>query len=112
MIKGAVAQFCCDSVRPEYKGTPAEEWATTALTAVPEMVGCSVLHPQQPSCYTQQWETWRNSFRRSIPVYLSVNLAATLFNMGHFFRHPITSLGYIGVGTARSAAFLATFVQL
>lgn len=81
-------------------------------TSFPSIIPCSVLHPGQPSCTMQQWDTFRNAFKAAVPMYASINMAATLLSLSKFFRSPLTYVFHAFTGTIQSAVFLAAFVQL
>ena len=80
--------------------------ATRARMLVP----CAVTHPHTRTCRNATWLTFRNAFRRTLPVYSSVFALAALVRWRHLMREPKSTLAHVVLSTLRSSTFLASFV--
>ena len=79
--------------------------------ALPRMMPCGFLHPQHQLCTAQAWATWLDGFKRTFPLYLSLNLVPlVVLKFGSFVRRPVELLKRAILGAGRSSTFMACFV--
>ncbi|KDQ15512.1 hypothetical protein BOTBODRAFT_108502 [Botryobasidium botryosum FD-172 SS1] len=86
----------------------------SASKCTPEQLApCSVIHPWMDSCRTVQLDRWVDVFRWIAPVYAALHfIPMILFKRRELMRKPLHMLLRATKGTARSSAFLGTFVVI
>lgn len=74
-------------------------------------IPCNAIHPWVESCLQVPLPRFMTVFKWAFPIYGALHfLPMFLFKWKTFISRPMTMLGKAGLGTTRSAAFLAAFV--
>lgn len=103
------AQSLCDGLAVLPPGTHS---LAPACAAYPKAMPCGFLHPQHRLCSMQALHTWLDGFKRTFPLYLSLNLVPlAVLKFKAFLQRPATMLQRAVVGAARSSTFMACFVS-
>lgn len=84
-----------------------------APAALPPILPCAILHPQNAHCHHQWVETFLNAAKRSLPLYTSLTFVPLfVLRFWHFVRHPVDSVLRSVWSIGRSTSFLSSFVSL
>ncbi|EIN11011.1 hypothetical protein PUNSTDRAFT_100954 [Punctularia strigosozonata HHB-11173 SS5] len=79
----------------------------------PPYCPCEVVHPWIDSCLLEQLNRWFSVFRWILPIYTALHfIPMLLFKRNVVFKRPIPMLLRAALGSARSSAFLGTFVLI
>lgn len=79
----------------------------------PHITPCSVLHPQNELCSVQFGQTFTDAFRRTFPLYFSLNVVpAVVLRFMRFVKTPLAVMWGCVTSASRSTTFLASFVAI
>eukprot|EP00899_Mesostigma_viride_P011530 jgi/Mesvir1/20378/Mv12286-RA.1 len=126
---GPISKPVLKAVRENNMGLPIDVGAlsahcrelagrSTPLTVLdspyPSIVPCAIVHPATPhSCTIHNAKAMGATFRRTFPLYLSLNLVPfVILNIPKFVRNPASALGRGFLSATRSTSMIALFVGL
>eukprot|EP00891_Asterochloris_glomerata_P002067 jgi/Astpho2/2067/e_gw1.00038.70.1_t len=79
----------------------------------PRQIGAAVLHPHTRSPVANVLRAARNTFSRTFPLYLSINLVPyVVLNFRNAAKAPLMTSLHAALSAARSTSFLSAFVGL
>lgn len=82
-------------------------------TLYPSIIPCSVLHPDNVSCFKADLKVFIQSAKRIFPLYATLTfLPVIAFSLNKLVRSPVSVITQGLLSTVRSVAFLASFVSL
>lgn len=82
-------------------------------TLFPSIIPCSVLHPDNTSCFKADLKVFTQSAKRIFPLYASLTFLPLLaFSLNKFVRNPLLHTQQGLLSTLRSVAFLSSFISL
>jgi hypothetical protein len=79
----------------------------------PPYCPCEAVHPWMDSCLLEQLNRWFSVFRWILPIYTALHfIPMLLFKRGVVAKRPLPMLLKAAFGSARSSAFLGTYVLI
>ena len=91
----------------------AKAYGPGAPANMPPIIPCSLLHPHNPLCSHQWLETFVNTAKRTLPLYLTLTFVPMfVLRFWAVVRHPVDSLLRGCWSVTKSTSFLSSFVSL
>eukprot|EP01087_Luapelamoeba_hula_P022299 TRINITY_DN7955_c1_g1_i1.p1 TRINITY_DN7955_c1_g1~~TRINITY_DN7955_c1_g1_i1.p1 ORF type:complete len:497 (+),score=81.75 TRINITY_DN7955_c1_g1_i1:87-1577(+) len=120
---GPISEVILTALRKNVRGAPVDVKAvnefiikragnqahTLLETALPPIISCGMLHPQNPSCTLHNMDTFWNAARRTLPVYATLTFVPLIvLRFARLLRDPVRLLTLGTLSCLRSTVFLAT----
>ncbi|XP_075500682.1 uncharacterized protein LOC142539256 isoform X1 [Primulina tabacum] len=122
---GPVAAPVYKAVRDCCRGSPVDitslstylsnrrGFSTVKLEEFPDIVPCSIIHPNTDSCLFHNANAARDTFRKTFPLYFSLTFVPfVVLRMQKFMDAPVRTCWLAVKGAVRSTTFLSAFVGI
>ncbi|PIN05693.1 hypothetical protein CDL12_21764 [Handroanthus impetiginosus] len=86
---------------------------TVKLEEFPDIIPCSVIHPDTKSCFVHNGNAMSATFRKTFPLYFSLTFVPfVVLRLQKFMDAPIRTCWHAVTGAVRSTTFLSAFVGI